>query len=159
MIARQVRIVALRGCLFAAALGFVHSIATAQTPTPAAAPEARDPEQCAHRDGDGDRSGAHRARREPRAPRRQRHRRFGPNKRSHRQVHRNAQGGCSGDYALRCLLEPEQPQFQAWEDARDTAPVVGLTPVSIEIRGPGDLDAALAKLAAEKPDAAFINWR
>jgi mono/diheme cytochrome c family protein len=43
MIARQVRIAALRGCLFAAALGFVHSIATAQTPAPAAAPEARDP--------------------------------------------------------------------------------------------------------------------
>ena len=45
----------------------------------------------------------------------------------------------------------------SWEDLRDTAPVVGLTPVSIEIRGPGDLDAALAKLAAEKPDAAFIQ--
>ena len=45
----------------------------------------------------------------------------------------------------------------SWEDARDTAPVVGLTPVSIEIRGPDDLDAALAKLAAEKPDAAFIQ--
>ena len=43
MIVRLVRIVALRGCLLAAALGFVHLIATAQTPTPAAAPEARDP--------------------------------------------------------------------------------------------------------------------
>ena len=43
MIARQVRITALRGCLFAAALGFVHSIAAAQTPAPAGLTEPRAP--------------------------------------------------------------------------------------------------------------------